>query len=327
MNWKDTSQIVFYIVGAIFSVFSIYSIYQARRQYRRSLRQRTAESLMELEQRFAEFKDILPLIDPESQRYEQELQPTVDKSLKNMPQARRSDKDRRLILRLDQLLRFLLLLTSLEKYDLLKAEALQYMYFYWFNSLKRNEHLKSYVDQYFPTLAAALEADSFSPTEAGKFFIKESLIRATPERVFDFHQRPDALEKLIPPTENARVIKQATISEKDAETIVEIKLFRLFRSKWVARHTFYKRPQMFVDVQVKGPFRRWQHRHIIRASEQGTLLRDEVVYEPPLRAVGRALAPWLIERRLQRLFEYRHRITRESCEKSNDEQVFPKDER
>ncbi len=38
-------------------------------------------------------------------------------------------------------------------------------------------------------------------------FVKESLIHASPERVFAFHEQPEVLELLLPPWESARVIK------------------------------------------------------------------------------------------------------------------------
>jgi ligand-binding SRPBCC domain-containing protein len=71
---------------------------------------------------------------------------------------------------------------------------------------------------------------------------------------------------------------------------------------------------MFEDVQVKGPFRSWRHRHIIEAHAEGATLRDEIDYEPPLGFIGRAVAPLLVRKRLQRLFDYRHDVTRQWCE-------------
>lgn len=44
-------------------------------------------------------------------------------------------------------------------------------------------------------------------------FIKESIIKAPPERVFAFHELPDALERSIPPWEKAKVIQKADISQ------------------------------------------------------------------------------------------------------------------
>ena len=46
----------------------------------------------------------------------------------------------------------------------------------------------------------------------------------------------------------------------------------------------------------------------------GTLLRDEVEYAPPLGVVGRLLAGGLLESKLQKMFDYRHEITRRIVE-------------
>jgi ligand-binding SRPBCC domain-containing protein len=315
MDWKDYFQILFYSIGSVFSVFSIYSIYQARRQYRRSLRHRTAESLRDLEERFATFEDILPLIDPESGRYELELEPSVRKSLRRLPQSQRTDKDRRLIFRLDWLLRFLLLLTALEKYELLRVDALRYMYLYWFHSVNGNPHLRSYLDTYFPTLANALDNDPLllSGKTSENTFAKETYIEASPARVFAFHEQPDALTQLCPPWESAHVAVTANISDLNAEAIIHIRILKLFSVRWIARYTLYDPPHTFEDVQVKGPFRNWRHVHIVKPYHGGAILRDEIYYEPPFGLVGRKLAQRLIQKRLQRLFTFRHEVTRRWC--------------
>jgi hypothetical protein len=97
--------------------------------------------------------------------------------------------------------------------------------------------------------------------------------------------------------------------------VIETRLFGLVPVRWVAEHTAYDPPRMFEDVQVKGPFRSWVHRHTVEPHENGSLLRDEIEYEPPLRALGRLASPFLIEPRLRRLFDYRHEVTREWCER------------
>src|SRR3984893_7721217 len=129
-------------------------------------------------------------------------------------------------------------------------------------------------------------------------FVKESLIRATPERVFAFHEQPDALRRLTPPWETSRVLQLAAISEVGSRAIIETALFGPWKIRWVAEHTAYDSPRMFEDVQIKGPFRKWRHRHIIIPHPDGAILRDEIDYEPPFWFLGRAVAPRLIEPRL-----------------------------
>ena len=145
-------------------------------------------------------------------------------------------------------------------------------------------------------------------------FVKESVIRASRERVFAFHEQPDVLSLLLPPWESARVIQTAKISEVGTSAIIETRILGPIKTRWVAQHTLYDPPHVFEDVQMKGPFRSWRHRHIVEAHAEGAILRDEIDYEPPLGFLGRALAPLLVERRLQKLFDYRHEVTRRWCE-------------
>jgi ligand-binding SRPBCC domain-containing protein len=147
-------------------------------------------------------------------------------------------------------------------------------------------------------------------------FVMESVMRAAPERVFAFHELPDALGRLTPPWEHARVLSAAPDLRVGSRAVIETRLFGVVPVRWVAEHTAYDPPRSFEDVQVSGPFRRWRHRHIINAHENGAVLRDEVEYDPPLWAIGRLVAPLLVEPRLRRLFNYRHRVTREWCERA-----------
>ncbi|MGI8918975.1 MAG: SRPBCC family protein [Pyrinomonadaceae bacterium] len=149
-------------------------------------------------------------------------------------------------------------------------------------------------------------------------FIKESLIQASPERVFAFHEQDNALELLSPPWETARVIQPARISDIGSRAIIETNIIGPIKTRWIAEHTIYQPPHLFEDVQIQGPFRSWRHRHIITAHPEGATLSDEIEYEPPFGILGRGLAPLLIERRLCKLFEYRHQVTREWCEKSSN---------
>lgn len=149
-------------------------------------------------------------------------------------------------------------------------------------------------------------------------FVKESVIKASPERVFAFHALPHALERLIPPWEDAKVIQKADISKIGSQTIVETKILGPFKSRWVAEHTAYDPPRMFEDVQIKGPFRSWRHRHIVEPHAEGAILRDEVEFEPPLRFFGPLAASIAIWPRIEKMFDYRHHVIKEWCENSSE---------
>lgn len=145
-------------------------------------------------------------------------------------------------------------------------------------------------------------------------FVKESIIKAAPEKVFAFHELPDAIERLIPPWENARIIQKADISKIGSRAVIEQKIFGIVSSRWVAEHTRYEPPRMFEDVQISGPFKSWRHRHIVEPHAEGACLRDEIEYEPPLGFLGALFSPFLVEPKLKKMFDFRHKITKEWCE-------------
>lgn len=145
-------------------------------------------------------------------------------------------------------------------------------------------------------------------------FEKASVIRATPERVFAFHELPDAFERLIPPWEDVKIVKVADISEVGSRSIIETRILGPVTQKWVAEHTAYDPPRMFEDVQISGPFRKWRHRHIVEPHPEGAVLRDSMEFELPMGFLGRLAAPFAIIPRLEKMFDHRHEVTRKWCE-------------
>lgn len=145
-------------------------------------------------------------------------------------------------------------------------------------------------------------------------FVKESHIDAPPEEVFAFHESPAALERLIPPWENMRVVESAGSLEVGSRVVLRGRVGPL-PVQWVAEHMEYDPPTLFADRQVSGPFASWYHRHhCLGDGEGGTLLRDEVEYTLPLGWLGQLCGGWFIRGKLERMFEYRHDTTRKLIE-------------
>lgn len=146
------------------------------------------------------------------------------------------------------------------------------------------------------------------------FFRKETIIRASPERVFSFHQLPDAFERLVPPFEDAKVVQKADISVIGSQAIIETKIFGLIPTRWIAEHTAYDPPRYFEDVQISGPFKSWKHGHFIEPHPDGAVLKDVIEFEPPMSFLGVLAAPIFILPKIEKMFEYRHDVTRKWCE-------------
>src|SRR5438094_493712 len=78
-------------------------------------------------------------------------------------------------------------------------------------------------------------------------------------------------------------------------------------------------PRRFVDVQLWGPFARWEHLHRFvegppaegAGGPAGTWVEDRVTYRLPLGALGRLAHALAVERKIAGLFDYRERRLRE----------------
>lgn len=151
-------------------------------------------------------------------------------------------------------------------------------------------------------------------------FTKETQIKAAPAVVFSFHESPNALRSLMPPWEKMEVVESAGSLRPGSRVVLRGRA-GLIPIRWVAVHTEYEPPHLFADRQETGPFAWWYHRHLFLDDGQGgTILRDEVAYQPPLGFIGRWLGGGLIRRKLDRMFTYRHETTRRLIESGTGQQ-------
>jgi len=156
-------------------------------------------------------------------------------------------------------------------------------------------------------------------------FEKETRIAAPPAVVFAFHESPGALGRLPPPWGRVELIAGGGSLRPGTRVVLSVP-FGPFRLRWIAEHTEYQAGRMFADRQVEGPFAAWYHRHLFLDNGRGgTVLRDEVDYEPPLRALGRWIAGGFLDAKLRQLFDYRHETTRRLVESGDFSHPGPVD--
>lgn len=140
-----------------------------------------------------------------------------------------------------------------------------------------------------------------------------SILDAPVERVFAFHEAPDALALLTPPWETLDIEKPPSSLAVGTEVILVMHLGPA-RLRWVAEHTVYEKNALFVDRQVSGPFAKWIHRHTFDALGGGkTRLTDDIEWALPFGRLGKLGNP-VVRHKLDRTFAYRHAVTRARCE-------------
>ncbi|MBD3869263.1 MAG: SRPBCC family protein [Acidobacteria bacterium] len=127
--------------------------------------------------------------------------------------------------------------------------------------------------------------------------------------VFAFFSDPRNLEAITPPWLSFRITGQ---SDKEIGQGTEL-TYRLrvhgLPMKWVSRITEWEPDRQFVDVQQKGPYAYWHHRHIFEEVQGGTMIRDQVDFQIPFGRLGRRLAGKMIEADIREIFRYRSDLT------------------
>jgi uncharacterized protein (TIGR01777 family) len=144
-------------------------------------------------------------------------------------------------------------------------------------------------------------------------FSRSIRISRPASEVFAWHLRAGALERLMPPWERAEIVKHEGV-RNGARVIVKTKV-GAFWPEWEVEHCDVIEDKQFRDVQIRGPFKRWEHTHRIEAEGSAAcVLTDEIRYELPGGALGELIVGGWVRRTLERLFAYRHEVTRADVE-------------
>lgn len=127
------------------------------------------------------------------------------------------------------------------------------------------------------------------------------------EEVFAFFSDAHNLERITPPQLRFRVLTPGVITLQEGALIdYRLSLFGV-PFGWRTRIGAWQPPVMFVDEQLRGPYREWLHTHTFETVPEGTRITDHVQYRLPLHPLS-AIALPLVRRQVKHIFDYRARI-------------------
>ena len=134
---------------------------------------------------------------------------------------------------------------------------------------------------------------------------REQVLPGTPQEVFPFFAEARNLEAITPPFLGFSVITPEPL-EMRVGTLIQYRL-RLHGVplSWLTSIQALEPSSRFVDVQVRGPYALWHHTHTFESHPDGTLMRDVVRYALPLGALGELARVLLVQRDLDRIFDFR----------------------
>ena len=119
----------------------------------------------------------------------------------------------------------------------------------------------------------------------------------------------------VPPNEKAP--DSAELAGAGSQVVTSVRLLPPlpFRAKWVSLITEFEWNHHFADIQVRGPFRQFHHRHEfaadVRQGIEGTLIRDVIDYEVGFGLLGKLARRLIILGSLEQAFRYRQNALEE----------------
>ena len=140
---------------------------------------------------------------------------------------------------------------------------------------------------------------------ANTTFVKKTRIHAPVDKVFAWHSRPGALERLTPPWSEMAVLEKTGLLEIGTNVTLRLKAGPI-GYKWHSRHFALEENRYFADQQVSGPFAEWIHKHRFHKDGKDCIYEDNVQYRLPFHPLSTMVAGWWAARELETMFAWRH---------------------
>jgi len=138
----------------------------------------------------------------------------------------------------------------------------------------------------------------------------ETLVPAPLDEVFEFFSRAENLEAITPEFLRFKILTPLPIEMKPG-ALIEYRL-RLFGLpvRWVTKITVWEPGVRFVDVQLKGPYAKWEHEHRFAAEGGQTRMGDTVEYALPGGPLGPLVHALFVRKRVESIFSHRGDVIR-----------------
>jgi ligand-binding SRPBCC domain-containing protein len=142
-----------------------------------------------------------------------------------------------------------------------------------------------------------------------RVFERSLLVPVDLDEAFAFFADAWNLEAITPPWLRFRILEAPRTLERGSLLVYRLRLLGV-PIYWRTEIVEWRPPFGFTDVQLSGPYRRWEHSHRLSRVEGGTEIYDHVAYRLPYEPLAGVLAPVTVQPWLSAIFEYRARQTK-----------------
>jgi ligand-binding SRPBCC domain-containing protein len=132
-------------------------------------------------------------------------------------------------------------------------------------------------------------------------------------QAWEFFSSPRNLALITPERLNFQILSMSGNGDLYEGQIIRYRITVLpfIRMLWETEITQVVPLNSFTDVQRKGPYAYWSHKHIFVEVEGGVEMTDELEYAIPLGLLGRVVNFLFVGREVKSIFNYRFHVLKE----------------
>jgi ligand-binding SRPBCC domain-containing protein len=136
-------------------------------------------------------------------------------------------------------------------------------------------------------------------------FENRTVLKASPEQVFEYILRPSNLQSIAPPESQFVYVQPPQLIELGSRLICKVQAYGMVQQLTYEIVELVS-PHRYREKMVEGPLRLWLHDYIVEPSESGQVtLVNRIEFEPPGGLLGLMVNESRILDALEDGFDYR----------------------
>lgn len=142
---------------------------------------------------------------------------------------------------------------------------------------------------------------------------REQQLHCSIDEAWDFFTSPNNLPKIAPQEMDFTVLTQVNNGIIYNGMQIDYRLKPLFGVPihWKSEVRSVKNKKSFVDYQLEGPYKMWQHYHEFDENEEGVWMKDLLEYEMKYGLFGRIINQLIVRDKLEYIFNNRRTVIEE----------------
>lgn len=133
---------------------------------------------------------------------------------------------------------------------------------------------------------------------------------------WDFFSSPKNLALITPPALALKILTSPNSAQIHEGMLVDYTVRPLWglQFHWKTQICRVNKPFSFIDKQLEGPYKLWEHLHEFVVKDNGVLIKDLVTYQLAFGMAGDLIHSMFVRKKIEDIFLYRKNVLKKLFE-------------